>query len=146
MKLGELIKLIKETHPDDYEEVRLDFYLMPKNEGMDEDERDDVILKEPVRISYDTDDNAYVELGFKVQESRKENIYGGGILPYKYYFENINIIDIEDKLENAIEVAQQLWECLKRGYTYNEAGVHMRAFRDGKTTVKELVVKDKEDA
>jgi hypothetical protein len=95
MKLGELIKLIKETHPDDYEEVRLDFYLMPKNEGMDEDERDDVILKEPVRISYDTDYNAYVELGFKVQESRKENIYGGGILPYKYYFEDINENDEE---------------------------------------------------
>ena len=97
MKLKELIKLIKETHPDDFEEVRLDFYLMPKNEGMDEDERDDVILKEPVRISYDTDYNAYVELGFKVQESRKENIYGGGTLDYKYYFEDINIIDNEDK-------------------------------------------------
>ena len=95
MKLKELIKLIKETHPDDYEEVRLDFYLMPMNEGMDEDERDDVILKEPIRISYDTDYNAYVELGFKVQESRKENIYSGGILPYKYYFEDINERDEE---------------------------------------------------
>ena len=52
---------------------------------------------------------------------------------------------LEDKLENAVEVAQQLWECLKRGYTYSEAGIHMRAFRDGKTTVKELVVKDKEE-
>ena len=91
MTLGELIKLIKETHPDNYEEVRLDFYLMPMNEGMDEDERDDVILKEPVRISYDTDYNPYVELGFKVQESRKENIYGGGILDYKYYFEDVEL-------------------------------------------------------
>mgnify|MGYP003661924630 FL=1 len=96
MKLGELIKLIKETHPDNYEEVRLDFYLMPMNEGMDEDERDDVILKEPVRISYDTDYNPYVELGFKVQESRKENIYGGGILDYKYYFEDVNERDEEE--------------------------------------------------
>ena len=25
MKLGELINLIRETHPDDYEEVRLDY-------------------------------------------------------------------------------------------------------------------------
>ena len=90
MKLGDLIKLIKETHPDYYEQVRLDFYLMPMNEGMDEDERDDVILKEPVRLSYDTDYNSYVELGFKVQESRKENIYNGGILPYEYYFKDIN--------------------------------------------------------
>tara|TARA_R100000458_G_C8209309_1_gene197316 strand:- start:222 stop:512 length:291 start_codon:yes stop_codon:yes gene_type:complete len=96
MTLGELIKLIKETHPDNYEEVRLDFYLMPMNEGMDEDERDDVILKEPVRISYDTDYNPYVELGFKVQESRKENIYGGGILDYKYYFEDVNERDEEE--------------------------------------------------
>tara|TARA_Y100000590_G_scaffold419791_1_gene521857 strand:+ start:347 stop:637 length:291 start_codon:yes stop_codon:yes gene_type:complete len=96
MKLGELIKLIKETHHDNYEEVRLDFYLMPMNEGMDEDERDDVILKEPVRISYDTDYNPYVELGFKVQESRKENIYGGGILDYKYYFEDVNERDEEE--------------------------------------------------
>ena len=90
MKLRELINLIKETHPDDYEEVRLDFYLMPMNEGMDEDERDDVILKEPVRISFDDDYPNYVELGFKVQESRKENIFGGGILDYKYYFEDVN--------------------------------------------------------
>ena len=90
MKLGELINLIKETHPDDYEEVRLDFYLMPMNEGMSDDERDDVILKEPVRINFDDDYPNYVELGFKVQESRKENIYGGGILDYKYYFENLN--------------------------------------------------------
>ena len=96
MKLGELIKLIKETHSSNYEEVRLDFYLMPMNEGMDEDERDDLILKEPVRISYDTDYNPYVELGFKVQESRKENIYGGGILDYKYYFEDVNERDEEE--------------------------------------------------
>ncbi len=97
MKLGDLIKLIKESHPDNYEEIRLDFYLMPQNEGMSDDERDDVILKEPVRLSYDDDYPGYVEMGFKVLESRKENIYGGGILDYKYYFEDINIRDEEDK-------------------------------------------------
>ena len=53
---------------------------------------------------------------------------------------------LEDKLQNLTEVVQQLWECLNRGYTYSEAKIHMRAFRDGQTTVKELVVKDKEDA
>lgn len=53
---------------------------------------------------------------------------------------------LEDKLQNTTEVVQQLWECLNRGYTYSEAKIHMRAFRDGQTTVKELVVKDKEDA
>ena len=53
---------------------------------------------------------------------------------------------LEDKLQKLTEVVQQLWECLNRGYTYSEAKIHMRAFRDGQTTVKELVVKDKEDA
>tara|TARA_Y100000004_G_scaffold81318_1_gene91354 strand:- start:713 stop:1000 length:288 start_codon:yes stop_codon:yes gene_type:complete len=95
MKLGELIKLIKETHPDHYEDVRLDFYLMPMNEGMDEDERDDVILTEPIRLSWDDDYDGYVELGFKVFESRKENIYGGGILPHKYYFLDVNEMEEE---------------------------------------------------
>ena len=53
---------------------------------------------------------------------------------------------LEDKLQKLTEVVQQLWQCLNRGYTYSEAKIHMRAFRDGQTTVKELVVKDKEDA
>ena len=53
---------------------------------------------------------------------------------------------LEDKLQKLTEVVQQLWECLNRGYTYSESKIHMRAFRDGQTTVKELVVKDKEDA
>jgi hypothetical protein len=52
----------------------------------------------------------------------------------------------EKEVDNLTEVVQQLWECLNRSYTYNEAKIHMRAFRDGQTTVKELVVKDKEDA
>ena len=56
---------------------------------------------------------------------------------------------VEDSLnkevQNLTEVAQQLWECLRRGYSYNESQIHMRAFRDGKTTVKEVVVKDKEE-
>ena len=89
MKLGELNKLVQDNFQDDYLDVRLDFYLMPMNQGMDEDERDDVILKEPVQLSCG-DDSLYVELGFKVFESRKENIYAGVILPYKYYFKYIN--------------------------------------------------------
>lgn len=96
MKLGELIKLVQDNFQGhDYLDVRLDFYLMPMNEGMDEDERDDVILKEPVQLSCG-EDSLYLELGFKVLESRKENIYSGGILPYKYYFEDINERDEEE--------------------------------------------------
>lgn len=41
------------------------------------------------------------------------------------------------------EIIQQLWECLRRGYSYNEAQIHMRAFRDGKTTEKKVVVVEK---
>ena len=50
---------------------------------------------------------------------------------------------LEDKLENATEVAQQLWLCLRRGYKYDEAQIHMKAFREGKTTMKRVVVEEK---
>ncbi len=52
---------------------------------------------------------------------------------------------LEDKLENATQIVQQLWLCLSRGYKYDEAQIHMRAFKEGKTTIKKVVVKDKEE-
>ena len=42
------------------------------------------------------------------------------------------------------EIIQQLWFCLDKGYTYNEAKIHMEAVMIGKTTAKEVVIKDKE--
>ena len=42
-----------------------------------------------------------------------------------------------------VEIIQQLWECIRRGYTYNESQIHMKAFSEGKTTVKKLVVEEK---
>lgn len=42
-----------------------------------------------------------------------------------------------------VEIIQQLWECLRRGYTYSEAQIHMRAFKDGKTTNKKLVIEER---
>jgi len=42
-----------------------------------------------------------------------------------------------------IETIQQLWECLRRGYTYNEAQIHMKAYRDGKTTEKRVVITER---
>ena len=48
-------------------------------------------------------------------------------------------------LHNTVEVATQLWQCIKNKYTYNESRIHMRAFQEGKTTVKKVVVVDKED-
>ena len=44
-----------------------------------------------------------------------------------------------------VEIIQQLWECIRRGYDYNESQIHMKAFSEGKTTVKKLVVEDKEE-
>lgn len=48
-------------------------------------------------------------------------------------------------LHNTVEVVQQLWQCIRNGYTYSESQIHMTAFKDGKTTAKKLVVVDKED-
>jgi len=45
---------------------------------------------------------------------------------------------------NEQEIIQQLWYCLNVGYTYNEAKIHMAAVSIGKTTSKEVVVKEKE--
>ena len=43
------------------------------------------------------------------------------------------------------EIIQQLWECLRRGYTYAEAQIHMKAFREGKTTEKKVIVVEKQE-
>jgi len=42
------------------------------------------------------------------------------------------------------EIIQQLWQCLRNEYTYNEAKIHMAAYKEGKTTQKKLVVVDNE--
>ena len=52
---------------------------------------------------------------------------------------------LEDKLEKATQIVQQLWSCLSRGYKYDEAQIHIRAFMEGKTTIKKVVVQDKEE-
>ena len=48
-------------------------------------------------------------------------------------------------LHNTVEIVQQLWQCIRRQYTYQESKVHMKAYQEGKTTAKRLVVVDKED-
>ena len=44
--------------------------------------------------------------------------------------------------DKTVEIVQQLWECIRRGYDYNESQIHMRAFNEGKTTVKKVVVEE----
>lgn len=41
-----------------------------------------------------------------------------------------------------VQIIQQLWLCLQRGYTYEEAQIHMNAFAEGKNTAKKVVVID----
>ena len=33
------------------------------------------------------------------------------------------------------QIIQQLWQCLDKGYTYDQAKTHIKAFSEGKTTV-----------
>jgi hypothetical protein len=44
----------------------------------------------------------------------------------------------------ATEIIQQLWFCLEQGYTHEEAQMHIKAYAMGKTTAKEVVVKERE--
>tara|TARA_Y100000004_G_scaffold83405_1_gene93678 strand:+ start:185 stop:496 length:312 start_codon:yes stop_codon:yes gene_type:complete len=46
--------------------------------------------------------------------------------------------------DKTVEIVQQLWFCLREGYTYNESQIHMRAFNEGKTTAKKVVVIEKD--
>ena len=41
------------------------------------------------------------------------------------------------------QIIQQLWMCLQRGYTYDEAQLHIRAYSEGMTTERRVVVFEK---
>ena len=43
------------------------------------------------------------------------------------------------------EIIQQLWFCLSQGYTYAEAQIHIKAFEEGRTTVRRVTVTDREE-
>ena len=43
------------------------------------------------------------------------------------------------------EIIQQLWFCLSQGYTYAEAQIHIKAFKEGRTTVRRVMVTDREE-
>jgi len=47
--------------------------------------------------------------------------------------------------EELTEMIYQLWRCIAKGYTYDEAKIHMHAYAAGKTTVKvvQVIEKDK---
>ena len=43
------------------------------------------------------------------------------------------------------EIISQLWRCLERGYSYDEAKIHINAFMQGMTTQREVVVVKKKE-
>ena len=47
--------------------------------------------------------------------------------------------------EYKTEIIMQLWECRRRGYTYEEAQIHKRAYKEGKTTEKKVIVVEKQE-
>lgn len=51
----------------------------------------------------------------------------------------------DEEKERLVETIQQLWECIGRGYNLNESKIHMRAFRNGKTTVRKVIVVGEDD-
>ena len=54
------------------------------------------------------------------------------------------IVENSPRYKERIHTIEQLWQCIQNGYTYSESQIHMKAFLDGKTTAKKLVVIDKE--
>jgi len=38
------------------------------------------------------------------------------------------------------QVIQQLWMCLLRGYTYDEAQLHIKSYSEGMTTERKVIV------
>ena len=44
-----------------------------------------------------------------------------------------------------IKIIQQLWICIRRKYTYEESKLHIRAYSDGYTTERKIVVVERED-
>ena len=49
--------------------------------------------------------------------------------------------------EELTEIIYQLWQCLAKGYTYDEAKIHMNAYAAGKANVKvvQVIEKDKNE-
>jgi len=45
--------------------------------------------------------------------------------------------------EELTEIIYQLWNCLRKGYTYDETKIHMNAYAEGKTTVKVVQIVEK---
>ncbi len=41
------------------------------------------------------------------------------------------------------KIIQQLWQCLRNNYTYDEARIHMQAYAVGMATERKVVVVEK---
>jgi hypothetical protein len=51
----------------------------------------------------------------------------------------INIEHVKE-INDLKRIVQQLWACLRQGYTYDEAQIHIQAYMNGMTTERKVVV------
>ena len=63
------------------------------------------------------------------------------------FVEQIKYNMLLGKYQRSEEIIMQLWYCLDKGYTHEEAKIHIKAFLNGQSTVKKSVVEvvNKED-
>ena len=64
----------------------------------------------------------------------------GGIMTNRV----IKELDIKlEEISDLKKTIQQLWLCLQKDYTYDEAQIHMQAYINGMTTERKVVVVEK---
>ena len=51
---------------------------------------------------------------------------------------------IKPTYDELVTSCQQLWYCIKEGYTDTEAEIHMRAHKMGRTTIKKYIIEEVE--
>ena len=63
------------------------------------------------------------------------------------FVEQIKYDMLLEKYQRSENIIMQLWYCLDKGYTHEEAKIHIKAWLNGQSTVKKSVVEvvNKED-
>lgn len=56
------------------------------------------------------------------------------------FIEQIKYDMLLEKYSRSEDIIMQLWYCLDKGYTHEEAKIHIKAWLNGQTTIKKSVV------
>ena len=56
------------------------------------------------------------------------------------FVEQIKYNMLLGKYQRSEEIIMQLWYCLDKGYTHEEAKIHIKAWLNGQSTIKKSVV------